>query len=267
VTDLHVSVWGEAGPRLLLVHGSMGWSEETFEMQQPLAERFRLELLDRRGMGSSPAVERVDFERDGEDIAEALGEGAHLVGHSYGAIGCLLAAARRPEAVRSLIVTEPPAFALARGVPAVEELVARLSAVYPALPGTDLDRFYSDFCEAFGLERPEPGMLSDADEASIRASMGERPPWEAEIPLAALAAAEFPILVVSGTWDDTPPEARRIGGAAMNAVCDALAAAIGAERAVFPGAGHNPQLSVAAAFNERLAAFIAPAEATSTAER
>lgn len=268
MTDLHVSVWGEEGPRVLLVHGSMGWSEETFEMQRPLAERLRLELVDRRGMGASPAAGRVDFERDGEDIAAALGEGAHLVGHSYGAIGCLLAAARRPEAVRSLAVVEPPAFALARGTPAVDELEARLAAVYPAPPETDLDKFYADFCEAFGLERPDPGMLSPQDEASIRASMGERPPWEAEIPLAALAAGSFPILVISGTWDETPPEARRIGGGAMSAICEALAAATGAERAVLAGAGHNPQLSVAAAFNERVAAFVEAADgATSSPER
>jgi len=267
LTDLHVSHWGEGGPRVLLVHGSMGWSEETFAMQSPLAERFRLELLDRRGMGSSPSVERVDFERDGADIADALSDGAHLVGHSYGAIGCLLAAARRPEAVRSLCVIEPPAFALARGVAAVEELVRRLRAVYPAPPDTDPDRFYADFCAAFGLERPDPGMLTPEDEHSIRASMGERPSWEAELPLAELAAAPYPKLVVSGNWDDTPPEARELGGAAMNAVCDALAEAIGSQREVFPGAGHNPQLSVYAAFNERLASFVDAAEATSPAAR
>jgi pimeloyl-ACP methyl ester carboxylesterase len=263
VSDLHLSVWGDAGPRVLLIHGSMGWSEETFEMQRPLAERMRLELLDRRGMGSSPAAERVDFERDAADIAAVLGDGAHVVAHSYGALGALLAAARRPEAVRSLLVIEPPAFALAREHPAVEELVARLSAVYPAPPDTDPDRFYADFCEAFGLERPDPGMLSPEDEGSIRASMTERAPWEAEIPLDALAAGGFPLLVVSGTWDDTPPDARRLGGAAMDAVCAALAAGTGAERAIFPGAGHNPQLSVSDAFNERVAAWVA----TSTPER
>ena len=158
---------------------------------------------------------------------------------------------------------EPPAFALARGVPAVEELVERLAAVYPAPPETDPDRFYADFCEAFGLERPDPGMLSPEDEHSIRASMTERAPWEAEIPLEELAAGGFPMLVASGTWDDTPPEARRLGGAAMDAVCAALAEGTGAERVIFPGAGHNPQLSVWQAFNERLAAWIA----TSTAER
>jgi pimeloyl-ACP methyl ester carboxylesterase len=262
VTDLHVSTWGETGPRVLLVHGSMGWSEETFAMQQPLAERLRLELLDRRGMGQTPADGRVDFERDGEDIAAALGDGAHLVAHSYGALGAMLAAARRPDAVRSLLVIEPPAFALARGAPAVEELLERLAAVYPAPPETDPDRFYADFCEAFGLERPDPGMLLPEDVHSIRASMTERAPWEAEVPLDELTAGGFPILVASGTWDDTPPEAQRLGGAAMDAICAELAEQTGAERVIFPGAGHNPQLSVSEAFNERLAAWIA----TSTAE-
>jgi len=59
---------------------------------------------------------RQDFEEDARDIAALLGDGAHLVGHSYGAVGALYAAALRPEAVHSLTVNEPPAFGAGRGV-------------------------------------------------------------------------------------------------------------------------------------------------------
>ena len=47
-----------------------------------------------------------DFEEDARDIAALLCDGAHLVGHSYCAIGALYAAALRPQAVRSLMVAK-----------------------------------------------------------------------------------------------------------------------------------------------------------------
>ena len=94
--DLHVA-WSGAGDPVLLVHGSFTPAAATFAALAPLADEFRLGLLDRRGFGASPDVERVDFERDGEDIAALLAEPMHLVGHSYGGTGRLLAAARDPR--------------------------------------------------------------------------------------------------------------------------------------------------------------------------
>ena len=80
---------------------------EEWEAQRPLAdEGFRLLVLDRRGYGRSPAAEGEDFLRDADDIAELMGDGAHLVGHSYGGLGALFAAARRPEATLSLTLLE-----------------------------------------------------------------------------------------------------------------------------------------------------------------
>ncbi len=79
--------------------------------------------------------------------------------------------------------------------------------------------------------------------------MVERPPWEAEIPLDALAAPPFPTLVVSGGHDP-----------AFDAVCDVLERRLGAERAVIPGAGHSVQRT-GAQFNEHLEAFLAAAAA------
>src|SRR5439155_4654205 len=97
---LHVTVWDEAplgAPRALLVHGTMAWGTECFAGQRPLATAFRLELVDRRGFGDSPDIERSDYAVDAEDIGRLLGTGAHLVGHSYGAVAAMLAAAARPE--------------------------------------------------------------------------------------------------------------------------------------------------------------------------
>jgi pimeloyl-ACP methyl ester carboxylesterase len=44
------------------------------------------------GFAASPPLARGDFEAEAPLIAELLGDGAHLVGHSYGAVIALLAA-------------------------------------------------------------------------------------------------------------------------------------------------------------------------------
>jgi pimeloyl-ACP methyl ester carboxylesterase len=265
VSDLNVVAWG-AGEPVVMVHGSFGWGEETWAQQRPLAQRYRLLLLDRRGFGHSPPAEREDFGVDAADIAEVLGDGAHLVGHSYGGLGCLLAAAHRPHAVWSLTLIEPAAFAVARGNQAVERLLGRLRSLFTHAADTRTEDFYVDFLQALGLQLPaDVGLtreevvaaMTPEDLAAIRCSMGQRLPWEAELPLALLAAAPFPKLVVSGGWDRVSAAASRLGGAALGAICDLLAARLGARRAVISGARHSPQLTHPEAFNPRLVAFLA----------
>jgi pimeloyl-ACP methyl ester carboxylesterase len=240
---------------VLLVHGSFGWGAETWAAQAPLAETFRLEVVDRRGFGDSPTTARVDFAVDADDLAALLGDGAHLVGHSYGGIGCLLAAAARPTAVRSLTVVEPPLFRIAPGHPAVATVAAALRTLWAEADARSPEAFRAGFLRALGLSATPGLRLKPAAAAAARASMTERLAEEADVPLAALARLGAPRLVVSGRWDVVPAAARSRGGAAFAAVCDALADAIGAERVALPGAGHNPQ-RLGEPFNELLARFL-----------
>jgi pimeloyl-ACP methyl ester carboxylesterase len=102
---------------------------DEWQTQRSLAEEgFRLLVPDRRGYGRSPAAEREDFLRDADDIADLMGDGAHLVGHSYGGLGVLFAAARRLDATLSLTLLEPSAFALGQHHPAARTLVAECAA-------------------------------------------------------------------------------------------------------------------------------------------
>lgn len=253
-TDLHVTAWGD-GPRAVLVHGSMSFGELAFSEQRPLGDRWRIELLDRRGYGTSPErAGRVDFEEDARELAALLGEPAHVVGHSYGGIVCLLAAAIRPDGVRSLTVVEPPAFALARGNPAVEGVIAGIERHFDAGQGLTEEAFLDGFLRAWGFEKLTPRTLSPRARRGVRSSMTERPPWEAEIPLDRIAAERRPVLVVRGAWDEVEPGARDLAGAAFAAVCDVLAARLGAQEAVFPSAAHQPQL-LGTPFNDRVEAF------------
>lgn len=229
--------------RILFVHGSVVNGETTWAAQRPLAAEFELVVPNRPGFPPGPEVDRVDWERDAAWLEPFLGD-AHLVGHSYGGVVALLAAARRPELVRSLTVVEPPAFAVARGVPEVDATVAEGERLWRDGP-EDAEAFLRLFMAWVGAPLP-PGTLSPALLQGARALRRERLPWRAEIPLDALAVAPFPILAVSGAHS-----------VAFDAVCDVLAERCGAVRAVLPGAGHSVQ-RLGAPFNELLASFVRP---------
>ncbi|HZS30462.1 MAG TPA: alpha/beta hydrolase [Gaiellaceae bacterium] len=231
----------------MLVHGSVVNAELTWSAQKPLAERFELVLPNRRGFPPGPDVERVDFEDEAVWLEEFMEPEAHVVGHSYGGVIALLAAARRPELVRSLTVIEPPALGIARGVPAVDAFDAAAARLWQDGP-RDPAAFLRGFLELAGTPVP-PGEFTPALLQGARTLMVERPPSEAEIPLDELAAAPFPKLVVSGAHD-----------AAFEAVCDVLEKRLGAERAVLPGAGHSVQ-RLGEPFNALLADFVERTEA------
>ena len=224
MTALHVETWGDHGDPAVLVHGSLGWGAETWAAQRPLAERYRLHLVDRHGFGSSPGPDAGDFERDADAVAELLPGRAHLVGHSYGGVVSLLAAALTPDLLSTLTVIEPPAFGLAADDPAVKEIMAAFTAGYSREPAGYLEFFLPLVGAAFRAPEPLPPAL----EAGARAAIAERYPSEAEIPFEVLRAAPFRKLVVSGGHHP-----------AFDAVCDVLERELEAERAVIPGAGHS----------------------------
>lgn len=220
------------GPRVVLVHGTGGSREATWSDQLGLADSYTLLLPDRRGYGRSDPGADPDFARDGDDITDLLGDGAHLVGFSYGGIGSLIAATMRPTAVLSLTLIEPPAFGLVRGNDAVDELVRRLRSVYAAAPSLSPEEFDIRFDRSFGLEADDY-VADQVTRQRLDAARRERPPWEAHPTLQTIAGAAFPKLVISGAWH-----------AAFDAVCDEIEASTGARRAILPrghGAQHRPE--------------------------
>jgi pimeloyl-ACP methyl ester carboxylesterase len=233
-------------PRLLLVHGSVVNAELTWSAQKPLADRLEIVAPNRRGFPPGPDVERVDFEDEAVWLEQFLEPDTHLVGHSYGGLIALLAAARRSDALRSLTVIEPPAFGVARGNPAVDELTKRIEEHWTNGP-RDPAEFLRGFFSLVGSSAP-PGSFTPELLQGARTLMVERSPADAEIPFDELAGAPFPKLVVSG--GQSP---------AFEAVCDVLEQRLGAERAVLPGAGHSVQ-RLGAPFNELLGEFVVQAE-------
>jgi pimeloyl-ACP methyl ester carboxylesterase len=228
---LHVETWGDGTP-VVLVHGSLATGAEEWECQRPLAEAgFRLLVVDRRGYGGSPAASGEDYQVDAADIVELMEDGAHLVGHSYGGLGAMLAAARRPEATLSLTLLEAPAAVPAEPDPSWQVLRNEIRELW----GQDLPdhEWVVKFLRAVGSDPDQfpPEMLALAVPL-VPALRRGRPFHDFEPPVAELAAASFPKLVVSGGHS-----------AAFDGMCRVLAQRIGATQAVIGGAGHEIQFT------------------------
>lgn len=234
------------GPRVVLLHGGVLAGELCWREQLRLADRFALEIVDRAGYGRSQQVSPgEDLDADGPLVAGLLTQPAHLVGHSSGAVAAMLAAALRPGAVLSLTLCEPPAFQLARLSPGSADgtrpggAPAQARRRRPVAARLPRDR---------RTRRRDPGpAATPAGAGGAGDPRGPPPPVAGELPVGPLAAASFPKLVISGNHSP-----------AFEAVCDALAARLNAQRAYVSGAGHATPVT-GDAFNETLEAFICTA--------
>src|SRR5690606_31147064 len=105
------SVW-------MLIHGDFSDGPGTWSDQmRAAAPGHRLLILDRRGCGQSPrGPVPYTIGGDAEDaleVAERAGAPSfHLMGHSYGALVAIEMVRRRPRAVASLHLIEPPYMSL-----------------------------------------------------------------------------------------------------------------------------------------------------------
>ena len=243
---MHVETWG-SGPRVVLVHGSVGNGTSSWSPLRPLAEHYTLLVLNRPGFPPNPPVANLDFEQQAGLVAELLEPGDHLVAHSYGAVIALYAAAERARDLRSLTLLEPPATRVALEHPAVTRFAEGGSSLWANGPA-DPRAFLAAFLKRVGSGRAElPDPLPPDLEQGARTLMVERGPWEADPPVDALVGTPFPKLIVSGGHS-----------AAFEAICDVLAARLGAERASCPGAGHA--IARAPGFTELLSSFLGRAD-------
>jgi pimeloyl-ACP methyl ester carboxylesterase len=236
-----------------MVHGSFTWGQDAWAQQRELADNYRLLIVDRCGHGQSADSGRFKFEEQAADIADLLGESAHLVGSSYGAVLALIVAQREARRIQSVTVIEPPAWGLAMGDAAVEEQLAGFTLTPDEAARLGPDVALSRFLEGIGAE-PLGSALTDMDRRNTAASFQEPPLLEAPVSLAGVSATRLPLLVVSGGLDAATPRFRN-RRLAFQRVCARLATIPGAEWAQFPDAGHNPHLEDPA-FNPRLRAFL-----------
>jgi pimeloyl-ACP methyl ester carboxylesterase len=236
-----------AGETVVLVHGSIVGASLTWRRQLALAEHFRLCIPNRPGFGKSPPLERGDFEREAPLMAALLDGGAHLIGHSYGAVIALHAAALAPQNVRSLVISEPGCLRVAAGDALVDAAIANGELLYAHAGELEPLDFLKAFRGGVGSTHETPARLEGELLHGARLVMRERPPWESDPPLAALRAARFPKLVISGGHSRV-----------FEAVCDVVARELGARRATLAGRGHTIP-ATGAPYNELVREFIAAA--------
>ena len=235
-----------AGPEVLLVHGGAS-PATTWRGLESLRRAWTLAVVHRRGYAPSPEPPggRQDFDLDAEDVAALLDDRPHVVGHSYGAVGAVLAATRRPAQVRSLTLIEPPLY-LDPGDPQVAR-VKRLGDEVLA-HGLDADpAMLREFLRTAGAPGIDDGPIPEDVARGVRRAHGNRSPSEASPDLGVLRDAGIPVLVASGAHDP-----------GLERICDLLAEAVQAERVVAPGAGHF--VAAAPGFAELLGAFLARAQ-------
>ncbi|MEU6348017.1 alpha/beta hydrolase [Streptomyces sp. NPDC047072] len=226
-----------------------GW-EYGFAAQRPLADGRPLLLMDCRGYGDSPDTERSDVETDAEDVVRLLGPGgAHVVGHGNGAVAALIAAARRPDLVRSLALIQPSAFTAAADHPLVADLLARVRAIDPP-EETSPEQYLRASTEGLGMRMPAP---TPRRLRAVTTSMRERPIWEAETPLSPIREAAVPTLVICGDWRDAPTAYREHVGRPLMVVAESVTASLGAHLLRVPG--YYPHTQQPAAVNSALRDF------------
>jgi pimeloyl-ACP methyl ester carboxylesterase len=240
---IHVEQRG-SGPRVVFVHGGEdGGGSVAFAAQFPLEQAYTLILPDLPGFGKSFALADgvLDPAHDAPLIADLLGTGAHLVGHSYGRAVALLAASQRPEAVRSLTLIEPATFDLAVQDPAVQQWMTQRAQAL-ALP--DPRQRLVAFGAVVGIHKTWPDPLPAAA-LRLAEKLGESRtlPKPSRSLAEQVATAGVPALLISGGER-----------AAFEKVCDALAAVLHGQRAVITGYGHAPHYS-GEPFNRRVQRF------------
>ncbi|MDX1876146.1 alpha/beta hydrolase [Mycolicibacterium sp. 120266] len=227
---LHVDVRG-SGPRTLWVHGAMSNAARTWRLQTDLVDRWTMLLVTRRGTPPGPSS-GDDFDADAYDIGELLRAApAHVVAHSYGCMGAIIAAGRDPHRILSLSLLEPPAFHLVNS-PAARSYMAEFEELQRLSSPAD---FRAAFMRMLGHPAPDPRPLDAETETLIRLTMRSIAPWKAELPLTDLVAGKVRTLVVTGAHDALYEDA-------ANEI--ALRLGAHAHRAVVEGAGHLvPQMA------------------------
>ena len=253
---------GDAGPPLVLVHGSWGSHHNWDAVVPGLAPHFRVVTYDRRGHSDSERPPgQGSFEEDVADLAaliENLGLApAWVAGNSAGAVITLRLAAARPDVLRGIIVHEPPLWSvLAEGSPGASALAEVESGpeadVLRRIAAGDHAGAAELFVDAVALGPGSWALMPDAlrrtfiENAPTYLDEGNDPDASA-IDESALARFERAVMLTGG--DQSPP--------IFQPVLHRLAHLLPhARQFVYPGAGHIPHVTHPEAYVAKVVGFI-----------
>lgn len=200
-------------PGVLLLHGLMGRASHWASTARWLAERYRAVALDQRGHGQSEkdpqaAYTREAYVEDAEAAVQQLGLApAVLIGHAMGALTAWQLAARRPDLVRGLVISDMRASALGA---ASQREWAEWFRTWPVPFATlaDVRKWFGE--DDPWVERPNPSRGEFYAEVMHESADGWRPAFDPEQMLRTreswvydahweeLAQVRCPVLVVRG---------------------------------------------------------------------
>lgn len=209
--------------RVVFVHGADTFGAAAWPRQHGMALEFDCLFVRRHGYHPVADPLSTDFAADQRIVAEALGEGGHLVAASQGAVAAMMVAVERPELVRSLVLAEPACFSLTDTLPATAAYRARVQSLLAKtgqLRGSDFDRELARAVYAAEPHAPGSG-INGRDARRLRL---QAPPWNAPLHI----VPGVPTLVLTGGWEPLYEE-----------VAQYLAETGATHRVV--GGGHRPQ--------------------------
>ncbi len=237
------------GEALLFLHGSLGSFLEFTPVVRHFSRKYRAIAYSRRYHPPNAAdVPEGEYTISGhaEDLAALLSAlrtgSAHLVGSSWGAYVALFLATRRADAVRTLVLGEPPVLPLLRRTPRGRDLLELFlqETVKPSLAafrrGSAADGVRTFFDGVTGRPGAFDALTAVTRQALLLAAEELRrefeTPFEAYMPdltPESLGGLRCPVLLLES---ERSPEL-------FHRILDELEALIpGAERVVLPGTGH-----------------------------
>ncbi|TFV67892.1 UNVERIFIED_ORG: alpha/beta fold hydrolase [Bacillus sp. AZ43] len=176
---------GDAGPRVVFVHGLFGQGKNWTTIAKGLADGHRVTLVDLPNHGHSPWTDRVDYLDMAELLAaelESFGEPVTLVGHSMGGKVAMQLALRRPELLRALVVVDiaPVEYPLQGGrTDDPDEEASPFAAFIAAMRAMDLDTLTSrqDADAALAEAVPSRMVRSFLLQSLVREGLGDDGGW------------------------------------------------------------------------------------------
>ncbi len=188
---------GDAGPRVVFLHGLFGQGRNWTTVAKALSDRARILLPDLPDHGRSPWSQRFSYADMADQVAALLeleggGEPYAVVGHSMGGKVAMMLALRRPELVARLCVVDVSPVSTSQ-LSGFETYVRGLSAI-------DL----ANLTDRAAADRQLADYSSDPDVRGflLQNLRRQRPPadgWRWQMNLRLLGDA----LAIMGSWPET----------------------------------------------------------------
>ena len=202
-----------SGPGVVCLHSNASSSGQWRGLMDVLAPMFHVLAADSYGAGKTAAFAGASGPALADDAAllepvfQRAGRPFSLVGHSYGGAVALIAALADPKRVRALALYEPTLFAVVEqekpspnDVDGIRHAADAAIAACQAGDRAAASRAFIDFW----MGGPAFDRMPERNREAIVASIEGVRAWKAALfgeptPLAAFAALEMPVLLLTGT--------------------------------------------------------------------